>query len=64
MERRAHAETLQLVQKLKRKEIRIEQIVITDEGWQILPERPTSNNNSKAEVIADGKRPAEISAAR
>jgi hypothetical protein len=39
-ERMAHGATMQLIQRIKRGEVDIQSVMITDDGWQLLPARP------------------------
>ena len=54
MEKNAHIETLQLLQAVKKGEISLDRLIVTDDGWQVTPERPQSQDPI-AEVPTDGR---------
>jgi len=53
LEKDAHASTLQLLQRIKRGEVDIANVMVTDDGWQVLGERPRPTDSAAPSRPAD-----------
>lgn len=46
-ESKAHADTLAVLRALKEGELQLSQVVVTDDGWRIIPTPPSTNGTKE-----------------